>query len=143
MVHLWALLERLQASTVVSGRNIWISKDLMSLLEIYLWEIIREGVIGWLSQLSVCLQLRSWSQGPWDGAPHQAPCSAWSLLLLLLLLLPLTPHILVLSLSLPLINKTLNKRKEIIMNLWKNVICRYAHFYSIYNRNEMNNFNIQ
>ena len=38
------------------------------------------GAPGWLSQLSVCLRLRSWSQGR-GMEPHQAPSSAGSLLL--------------------------------------------------------------
>ena len=32
------------------------------------------GVPGWLSQLSVWLWLRSWSQYSWVQAPHQARC---------------------------------------------------------------------
>ena len=52
------------------------------------------GAPGWLSQLSVRLQLRSWSHSPWAQAPCRALCwhlRAWSLL-----------HILCLPLSLPL-----------------------------------------
>ena len=58
---------------------------------------------GWLSQLSICLQLRSWS---WDQAPHQAPCSAGSLLLPLLF--PYTPTLVLFltqALSLSVSNK--------------------------------------
>ena len=41
------------------------------------------GVPGWLSWLSMCLWLRSWSHGSWVWAPHWALCwqfRAWSLL---------------------------------------------------------------
>ena len=47
---------------------------------------------GWLSQLSLGLQLRSWSHGLWVGAPHWALCwqlRAWSLLQILCLCLSL------------------------------------------------------
>ena len=32
------------------------------------------GVPGWLSQLSIRFQLRSWSHGSWVQAPHRALC---------------------------------------------------------------------
>ena len=56
-------------------------------------------VPGWLSQLSGCLQLRSWSQGPGIKAWVQAPCSVGSLLLTL----PL--HLLPLRLSCTVLNE--------------------------------------
>ena len=46
-------------------------------------KILLTGVPGWLSQLSIQLQLRSWSHGSWVQAPRQALCwqlRAWSLL---------------------------------------------------------------
>ena len=51
------------------------------------------GAPGWLSQLSVPLQLRSWSCSLWVRALHQALCwqlRAWSLLLVLCLPLSLS-----------------------------------------------------
>ena len=51
-----------------------------------------QGVPGWLSWLSVQLQLRSWSHDSWVQAPHQALCwhlKAWSLLRILCLCLSL------------------------------------------------------
>ena len=53
---------------------------------------IYPGAPGWLSQLSLRLQLRSWSHSSWVWAPHQALCwqlRAWSLLRILCL--PLSP----------------------------------------------------
>lgn len=56
--------------------------------------ILSFGAPGWLIQFSVCLQLRSRSQGPGIEPPGWVPCSAWSRLLLL----PLPPaHMHVLS----------------------------------------------
>ena len=49
----------------------------------------KRGAPGWLSGLSLCLQLRSWSQGSWDRVPHRALCSAGSLLIPRPLCLPL------------------------------------------------------
>ena len=51
------------------------------------------GVPGWLSRLSVRLQVRSWSRGLWVQAPHRARCwqlRAWSLFRILCLPLSLT-----------------------------------------------------
>ena len=59
-------------------------------------KITRLGAPGWLSQLGVRLQLRSWSHGPWVWAPRRALCwqlRAWSLFQILCLPLSLTfPH---------------------------------------------------
>ena len=64
------------------------------------------GTPGWLSWLSICLWLRSWSQpGSWDGALGPALCSSRSLLLPL----PLPFPLLVLSGSLYLSAKWINK----------------------------------
>jgi len=91
------------------------------------------GAPGWLSGLSVCLWLTSWSQSPesgfllneesassaqvmipgsWDRAPCQASCSMRSLLLPLPL--PAAPLAYVLSLSLPssLSNKQTKSLKQ-------------------------------
>ena len=46
------------------------------------------GASGWLSWLVVCLQLRSWSPGPWIEPCMGLPCSAESLLFPFLLPLP-------------------------------------------------------
>ena len=56
------------------------------------WE--EQGVPGWLSRLSVWLQLRSWSRSLWVPAPCQAlswALRAWSLLPILCLHLSLCP----------------------------------------------------
>ena len=48
----------------------------------------KQGAPGWLSRLSIRLELRSWSCGPWVRAPHQALCwqlRAWSLFQILCL----------------------------------------------------------
>ena len=86
-------------------------------MKIYKWisaiEKITKGVPGWLSRLSIQLWLRSWSHGPWVGAPRRALCwqlGAWSLLQILCFPLSLTlpclhMHSLSLSLSLSKINK--------------------------------------
>ena len=81
------------------------------------------GWPGWLSQLSICLRLRSWSQGPGiKPRLHEALCSAGSLLLPLLL--PSSParaptcartH------ALSQINKVLKKKKRVglrLTNTW-------------------------
>lgn len=55
-------------------------------------DILFAGAPGWLSWLSVRLQLSSWSHSPWVRAPRQALCwqiRAWSLLWILCLLLSL------------------------------------------------------
>ena len=62
------------------------------------------GVSGWLSQLRISLQLKSWSHGLWVQTPRQALCwqlRAWSLLQILSLSLSvrLPSHSLSLSLS--------------------------------------------
>ena len=72
---------------------------------------------GWLSWLSVLLQLRSWSHGLWVQALHWALCwqlRAWSLLwiLCLLLSLPLPDSRSCLSLSLPLSKINIKKERE-------------------------------
>ena len=59
------------------------------------------GVAGWLSRLSICLQLRSWTQGPGTEPLLGASYSVGSLLLPLPLLLLSSP----LSCSLSQINK--------------------------------------
>ena len=72
-------------------------------------------VLGWLSWLSVRLQLRPWTCGPWVWAPFWAlcwGCKAWGLLqiLSLSLSLPLS-HSLCLSVSLSQkINTNINKK---------------------------------
>ena len=67
------------------------------------------GVPGWLSQLSVWLQLRLWSHGSWVPTPHGALCwqlRAWSLLRILCLPLSLSdPPPLVHPISLSLKNR--------------------------------------
>ena len=67
------------------------------------------GAPGWLSQLSVRLQLRSWSHGLWVPAPHRAlhwQLRAWSLLWILCLPLSLPfPYSCSVSLSLSKLNK--------------------------------------
>ena len=68
------------------------------------------GAPGWLSRLSIPLQLGSWSRGLWVRAPPRALCwqlRAWSLLhvLCLPLLLPHPHSCSVFSLSLSLKNK--------------------------------------
>ena len=55
--------------------------------------LLHFGAPGWLSQLSVRLQLRSWSHSPWGWAPRRALCwqlRAWSLLRMLCLPLSLS-----------------------------------------------------
>ena len=63
-----------------------------------------EGVLGWLSRLSIQLQLRSWSHSLWVLAQRRALCwqlRAWSLLWILCLSLSAKPcsHSFCLSLS--------------------------------------------
>ena len=83
-------------------------------LSLSLSKINKTGVPGWLSRLSVWLQLRSWSHGPWVWAPHRAlcwQCRAWSLFQILCLPLSLWPsptH--ALSLSVSKINKKCLKK---------------------------------
>ena len=73
------------------------------------------GAPGWHSQLSVQLQLRSWSHNLWVRAPHRAPCwqlRAWSMLQILCLPLSLCPspaRALSLSLSLQISKWALKK----------------------------------
>ena len=68
------------------------------------------GAPGWLSRLSVRLQLRSWSHGWWVRALCQALCwqlRVWNLLWILCLPLPLSlplPHLCSVCLSLSKIN---------------------------------------
>ena len=68
---------------------------------------------GWLSWLSVCLRLRSWSHVPWVWAPHWTLCwqlRAWILLWILCLPLSL-PLLCSWSVSLTLKNKKKNTKK--------------------------------
>lgn len=46
-----------------------------------IWKRNKPAMPGWLSQLSTCPQLRSWSQWFWDQVSHRAPCSVGSLFL--------------------------------------------------------------
>ena len=71
-------------------------------------KVTRRGALGWLSRLSIRLQLRSWPHGPWVPAPHSALCwqlKVWSLLGIRCfpLALPL-PHLRSVSVSLSKIN---------------------------------------
>ena len=79
------------------------------------------GVPGWLSRLSIWLQLRSWFHSLWVQAPHWALCwqfRAWSLFWILcvcvsLSLCPPPPTLLILSLSLSKIKIKKNFNKKI------------------------------
>ena len=82
----------------------------------------RSGAPGWINQLSLRLQVRSWFHGSWGRALSQALCwqlGAWSVLrilclcLCLSLSLPSPAHFL--SLSLPKINK---HQKKFLRGAW-------------------------
>ena len=85
------------------------------------------GAPGWLSRLSVRLQLRSWSCGPWVQALRRAlrwQLRAWSLLRILCLPLslpssPPPPLMLVLSLALSL--SKINKHLKIVFKYKKHL----------------------
>ena len=80
-------------------------------------EVFSVGVPGWLSLLSVWLQLRSWSHGSWVWAPSQALCwqlRAWILLQILSPSLCTSPAC---TLSLSKNKQTLKKLKK------KSVLC--------------------
>ena len=65
------------------------------------------GAPGWLSQVSVCLQLRSWSQSPRIEPHVRLPAQQRSLLLS-----PSAPPPSLCSLSLKLINNIFKEKKE-------------------------------
>ena len=82
------------------------------------YKMTRHWAPGWLSQLGIWLQLRSWSCSLWVQAPRWALCwqlRAWSLLRIMCLSLSLCPspaHALSLSLSRKWINIKKKKFKE-------------------------------
>ena len=91
----------------------------MRLVLIWYLNLVLWGVPGWLSWLSICLQLGSWSQssgnmipGSWDWTSHPASCSARSLLLPLCLLIPLLVLSHAFSLTLSKINKIFKIKKS-------------------------------
>ena len=90
----------------------------MSVIHQILFESLSyNGAPGWLSWLSLWLQLRSWSQGCWVPAPRGALCwqlRAWSLLWILSVSLSLPlPHSQ--SLSPSRINIKKNKTKQFLL----------------------------
>ena len=78
------------------------------------------GEPGWLSQLRVWLQPRSWS-GLWDQAPYWAACWQWGAHFRFFLS---DPPILSLSISLSL----KNKHKKIKPPLWKSILLSWTVF---------------
>ena len=92
------------------GDFVWRSKEynIWKQLEIFIMHVVDEnevGAPGWLSWLSVQVQLRSWSCSLWIWAQSQALCwqlRVWRLLWILCLLFSLCPspaHVLPLSLK--------------------------------------------
>ena len=88
-------------------RQIVRTKKIKANYMLYMWntlniKILIDGVPGWLSWLSICLQLRSWSQYP-GIKPHIGLSAQWRACFSFSPCLPLC--LLVLSLSLCQINK--------------------------------------
>ena len=74
--------------------------------------LIKLGMPGWLSRLSICLYLAQvMIPGSWDQALHQAPCSVKSLLL------PASPAVFSHTLSVKSINKILKKTNPAMVAL--------------------------
>ena len=93
---------------------------LMYTLHLALPQKNSRGAPGWLRRLSVRLQPRSWSHGPWVRAPHRALCwqlRAWSLFQILSLPLSVPP-LMALSRNNKIIGNKFNKR-SIKSVLWK------------------------
>ena len=93
--------------TTIIVRCVWSLYPLHRILSKILSKKLSHGARGWLSQLSLRLQLRSWSHGLWVRTLYRALCwqlKAWSLLLILCLPLSAPPQH-ALCLSLPLKNK--------------------------------------
>ena len=83
------------------------------------------GAPGWLSWLSVRLQLRSWSRGSWVWAPHQALCwqlRAWRLLWILCLLLSMPlPYLCYVSPKWINVKKIKKRRISVLQNSFLHV----------------------
>ena len=94
--------------------KVWSGRATFTNLHFFKWKICMVGAPGWLSRLSICIQLRSWSQGsgmePHIRFPEQGACFSLSILL-------------VLSHSLSQINKILK-------------IKRFAQFIMLYRKNQ-------
>ena len=97
--------------------TVFLSKKLFLLVILLGWPLhIKEfrGAPGWLSRLSVWLQLRSWSL--WVWAPRWALCwelRAWRLLRILSVSLSFSAPALLVTLSLPLSKNKIKQTKRI------------------------------
>ena len=112
------------------------------LFSIFLKKNVKTGAPGWLSWLSVQLQLRSWSRSSWVRALLWALCwqlGGWSLLRILCLPLSLPlPHLCSVSLCLSKISKCKNFKKLTKFR----ILCEHNLYIEVIksNRNKMFNF---